>query len=243
MQREKYLSSANVISASVFSATDAVSQYFNLATVNKELAEENAQLRAQLKQSYISGISRQKQIKDSSLSQQYTYQVAKVINNSTNRRKNYLTLNRGEKHGVKKDMAVISSGGIVGIVDDVSEHFCTVVSFLNTNYRVSAKFKKNNYFGSCYWVGGPIRKAFLGEIPYHVDVSKGDEIVTNSFSSIYPSGIPIGTVSDFSVSDEENFYDITIDLAVDFKNLEYVYIVGNLLRTEQVALENDVVHD
>jgi rod shape-determining protein MreC len=243
LQREKYLSSANFISGAFFSASDAVSQYFNLVHVNKSLAEENAALRQKLKVNYLPSAAIAHTVTDTSLLIQYSYIVAKVVNNTTSLNKNYLTLNRGSKHGIVKDMAVISPKGIVGIVDAVSDNYSTVISVLNTNYKISAKFKKNNYFGSAYWEGGDIRQAFLAEIPYHANVEIGDTIVTNGYSAIYPPGIPIGTVSSFAVSREDNFFDIIITLSVDFKNVGYVYAVNNYLRGEQLSIEKRTGND
>lgn len=243
LQREKFLSSANELTASIDEKIDEVTQYFALPTVNRSLAEENALLRRMLGYNYMPNLEVKKLKMDTVSIQQYDYMFAKVISNTTARHKNYLTLNRGSIHGVEKNMAVIAPQGVVGIVDEVSEHFCTVVSLLNTNYRVSAKFAKSNYFGSCYWKGGNPRQANLGEIPYHVDVHEGDSIVTSGFSAIYPAGIPIGTVAKFSVSGEDNFYDIRINLAVDFSSIDYVYVISNLLRKEQLELENVTSND
>ncbi len=243
MQRDKYFSSANALTASVDEKIDQMTQYFFLPSINRSLAEENALLRRQLGYNFMPNLV-VKDLKIDTISiQQYDYMFAKVINNTTSRHKNYLTLNRGSIHGVEKNMAVIAPQGVVGIVDEVRKHYCTVVSLLNTNYRVSAKFSKSNYFGSCYWEGGDPHHAQLGEIPYHVKVSKGDSIVTSGYSAIYPAGIPIGTVADFKVSQEDNFHDITLNLAVDFNNIDYVYIISNLLRKEQLELQNKASND
>lgn len=243
LQRNKFLSSANEFTASIDERIDEVTQYFTLPTVNRSLAEENALLRRMLGYNYMPHLEVKKLKLDTVSIQQYDYMYAKVINNSTGLHKNYLTLNRGSIHGVEKNMAVIAPQGVVGIVDEVSEHFCTVVSLLNTSYRVSAKFAKSNYFGSCYWEGGNPRQANLGEIPYHVDVHVGDSIVTSGYSAIYPAGIPIGTVAKFSVSGEDNFYDIAINLSVDFKSIDYVYVISNLLRKEQLEIEKETAND
>ena len=243
LQRAKFFTSANTVTASIDALIDNATQYLSLSKVNRSLAEENALLRRQLGYNFMPKLVVKDLKIDTELIQQYDYMFAKVVSNTTSRHKNHLTLNRGSIHGVEKNMAVIAPEGVVGIVDEVREHFCTVVSLLNTNYRVSAKFANSNYFGSCYWEGGNPRHAKLGEIPYHVNVQEGDSIITSGYSSIYPAGIPLGTVSRFSVSGEDNFYNITIMLAVDFSNVDYVYIISNLLRQEQLELQKTSSND
>ena len=53
--------------------------------------------------------------------------------------------------GIAPEMGVITGHGIIGIVKEVSAHYSTVISFLNTQSKVSVRFKKNNYFGSMFW--------------------------------------------------------------------------------------------
>ncbi len=239
-QGSRFIASSNVVYSNIYYVTDAVSQYFNLRTINKQLALENAQLRKESVESQFSKEIDPLLIKDTIYKQQYEFISAKVLNNSIHTPQNYITINKGRRHGVYRDMAVISPTGVVGIVKSVSENFAKVLSVLNTQYRVSAKFAKNNYYGSVYWNGKNYRKAVLAEIPYHVNVKEGDEIITNSYSNIYPSGIPIGKVSKFSKSDNDNFYTIEIELSTDFKNIEYVYVVQNLYKNEREILEEEI---
>ena len=139
-------------------------------------------------------------------------------------------------------MAVVSPNGIVGVVNGVSKRFSTVMSLLNTDLHISAKIKKNNYFGSLSWDGKNYREAILYEIPHHVPVSKGDTIITSGFSTIYPEGVLIGTIKDFEVKGG-NFYEITVRLSTDFKNLTYVNLVSNLRKEEQIELEEQLEYD
>ena len=169
--------------------------------------------------------------------------TAKVINNSTNRRNNYLTLNKGSKQGVKPEMGVICSDGIVGIVKDVSEHYCSVISFLHKDSRFSARIKKNGYIGSMVWNGYDETHGTLNDIAKHVKVSKGDTIVTSSYSAIFPDGVFIGIVDEVTSTGGNNFQDITVKLSTPFGKLSYVYIISNLYKDEQKALEEPLKND
>ena len=149
-QRAHFLNSSNVVSGSIYQTYSGITDYFGLKYQNKKLAKENIVLRNQLR-GLFSEEMRTGVVKDRLHNQQYIYMLAKVVNNSTNRRKNYLTLNIGSKQGVKTEMAVISSDGIVGIVRDVSDNFSSVMSLLHESIRIPVTIKK---FGKIQFLPG-----------------------------------------------------------------------------------------
>lgn len=239
-QNRSYLTSANQISGSVYDSYSSFTDYLALKDANKSLADENAQLKMALRPAFKSSKVSFQQIHDSIYQQQYVHTPARVINNSVNRKCNYLTLNKGRKQGVHPDMAVVSSNGVVGVVSNVSDNFSTIISILNSNLKVSSKIKKNGYFGSLVWDEKDYRKAVLHDIPSHVDVEIGDTVVTSGYSSMFPEGEMVGVVSDFQIKKGSSFLEITVELATDFKNISYVFVIGDLLQTEQDELENQL---
>jgi rod shape-determining protein MreC len=209
--------------------------YLNLSDINTKIAQENVALRNKLDM-----ITRHNNllftVSDSSLDQQYSYFSAEVINNSTNRQKNFFTLNKGTKQGVAVDMAVISPDGVAGIIVSSSENFSVAMSLLNLDFHLSARIKSTGYFGSISWDGKDYRHALLNEIPLHVLVSIGDTIQTTGYSAIFPQGLLVGVVDSFEKSGGD-FYKIRVLLAADFRKLTYVSVIGNLKKLEQVELE------
>ena len=133
-------------------------------------------------------------------------------------------------------MGVISPGGVVGKVQDVSEHYALVTSVLHTNMFISALVKRSNTLGSLQWDGRNSRRASLTNIPIHINIIQGDTIVTSGYSGVYPSGIAIGTVAQVRPEEDAAFYTIDVDLATDFYQLAYVYVVDNKLRNEKDSL-------
>lgn len=234
-QRESVVSTSNEFVGKIYAAYSDVTDYLTLGITNRLLAEENARLRRADSNSFYDKSFRVMKVNDTIGFQQYEYITARVINNSVTKVNNYLTLDAGSNKGVKKDMAVISSNGVVGIVKDVSEHFCTVMSVLNSKTRISSMIKKNGYFGSTIWSGASPSIGNLLDIPSHAKVSVGDTIVTTSFS-IYPKNIMVGRVSEIGTSGE-SFKEIKIRLSTDFQNISYVYIVRNILKEERDSLE------
>ena len=242
-QRSHFLNSSNAISGSMYETYSGITDYFGLKETNRKLADENVMLRNQLRQSYTYQTNTAVTVKDSMQKQQYVYLSAKVVNNSTNRRKNYLTLNAGTNQGVKTEMGVISSDGIVGIIRDVSGNFCSVMSVLHENTRIPVNIKKFGENSILTWSGEDEWHARMERIPSHLQLAKGDTIVTSSYSSIFPSGVMVGTIESFEKIAGNTFYNVTIKLSTDFNRLSYVKIVNNLMKNEQTALEKATQHD
>jgi len=236
-QRASLINSSNNLSANVLKTSQNVRGYFYLKDVNENLANENAELRSRLLESYAMIYNDLNTVKDTTLKQKYTFTSAKVVNNSTNRRNNYLTLAKGSKQGIAKDMAVITNTGIVGQVKDVSDNFCTVMSMLHSKTIVSAKIKKDGSYGPLTWDGADFEIATLSDIPTHVNLKKGDTIVTSAYSLTFPENIKIGTVESWERKSGSYFYTVKVKLLTNFKKLSHVYIVNNLMKEEQQELE------
>lgn len=240
-QRSKYIQFSTSFSGGIFRQVSGLKQYFTLKSTNADLAQENIELRNKL-------ASFRKQIKekkdtliDTLYKQRYVYFTARVVNNSVNKLYNYMTLNKGSNDGVKLDMAVITNKGIVGFVNGVSEHFSTVMPVINRDFKVAGKFKSNGFWGSVVWLGNNPDVCNFNDVSHHVKVNKGDTITTVGSSS-FPEGIPIGTVveTDFKGG---NFINVKIKLANDFRAVNYVTLVDDLMKGEQIGLEKKGKHD
>jgi len=237
-QKVKYLNSANRVSASLYGSFNAVSNYFKLAGINHELSDENARLKAMLFNRYALPPDRVS-IHQPVFPSDSVFQLisARVINNSVNDPYNYITLDKGSRDGIKPDQGIVSAGGIVGVVSNVSSSYAVGLSLLNQRWNVSARLKRSGYFGPLSWDGNDYRSASLREIPFYVQINTGDTVVTSGFSSIFPEGILIGTIQSFSQPEGDNYYDIKVKLSVDFKALSFVQIVDNKRKEEVENLE------
>ena len=235
--RSSLLNSANFVSGSVYASYSNTVGYFHLKEVNDSLMAENAELYARLPKSHRRPGSDEVEICDPLTPQVYTYLNAKVINNTTSKVNNHITIDIGYKDGVRENMGVIGPNGVVGVVTNVSDNFSSVMSILHKDCRISSKIKRSNYSGSVSWGGFDINHAELNGIPEHVAVEKGDTIVTSGFSSIFPEHVNIGIVEEYNIPKGSNFYNISLRLFTEFKQLRYVYVVNYLYKEEQKALE------
>lgn len=214
--------------------------YFRLRQVNDELVRENTILKREIVSLSSARQEGMTAVTDSVNGVNYTYLNARVISNSVNKQKNFITLDKGTRHGVALGMGVASPSGVVGVVVGVSRNYSVVMSLLNTDFRLSASIARNDYFGSLAWDGTNYRYARLSEIPHHVTVNEGDTIVTSGFSAIFPAGLMAGTLTGEQKRGGD-FVSLKVMLSVDFKKLTNVYVIGNLTREEREKLEEEVV--
>jgi rod shape-determining protein MreC len=210
--------------------------YFSLREINLAMARENAALKNRIEQMAGKEDYVFIPVTDTIYRQKYVYSSATVINNSVNRQKNFYTINRGRRQGLTNDMAVSSGTGIAGVIVGLSDNYSVVMSVLNLDFRVSARIKSNDYFGSLTWDGRDPLYAILNEIPQHVPLSEGDTIETTGYSAVFPEGVMIGTISSYEKPGSD-FYNIKVELATDFRKLRFVSVIGNKEKTEQVELE------
>lgn len=231
--RSKFITSTNFITGSIYENTSNVSSYLNLNEQNKNLVIENQNLKNQID-------LLKKQLEESKLntsidstngSQKFLYTSGKIISNTYHKKHNYLIVNIGKTKGAKKEMGVINNKGIIGITDDTSNNYSRVQSILNKNFKVNAKFKNNNHFGSLVWNGEDYNIVQLTDIPRQAIYNIGDTIVTGGKSTIFPGGILIGEVLN-KPENNSAINSIDIKLFNDMSNLNTVYIIKNFNKDE-----------
>lgn len=241
--RSRFLHAANGVTGSVYENYSGMVNYFNLQEVNDSLLSENARLRSQLANSYTDDGIRRTVIYDSlseNFQQVFEFIEASVISNTTNATANYFFINRGTKHGIDKEMGVVTNNGIAGIVVDVSKNYSVAMSLLHQNISLSAKLKEQNANGILNWDGSDIGLVRLIDIPKSTRIDIGDEVVTNGYSNIFPADISIGHVEDFRRMEGTNFVEVDVRLNMNFNSLSYVYVVDHLRIEELNKLEEEL---
>jgi rod shape-determining protein MreC len=235
--RSKVISSANFLSGGVYERINSMEEYLHLKEQNDQLALENANLKSLLfktkDSAEIPNLDSLKGVLPKDII------VSKVIHNSFNVYENFLTLNSGAKSGVKPDMGVVNSLGIVGIIDNVSANYSTVISILNIKSQINAKIKNSDHFGTLNWDGKNAGFVQLIDVPRLASIRKGDTIVTGGQSVIFPENIGIGTIENIYIpGDKTHYYTINVKLFNDMTNLGHVYIIKTENSEEIRNLEN-----
>ncbi|OEJ99243.1 rod shape-determining protein MreC [Flavivirga aquatica] len=223
--KSKFINSANFLTGGIYNSVNNISVYLNLKSQNQLLVEENNRLRSLVLNSGIEIDSTY--IDSTSFNNIYNVYNANIIKNNYSLTDNILTINKGNNDSIKQDFGVISSKGIIGIIDRTSNNYATVISILNTTSKISAQLKKTNHFGTLIWNAKSPEFVQLIDIPKIAPVKTGDTIITSGRSSIFPKGIPVGVISNFQLDTSENYYEINIQLFNDMTNLEHTYIIKN----------------
>ncbi|WP_142785319.1 rod shape-determining protein MreC [Changchengzhania lutea] len=235
--KSKFINSANFLSGGIYNSLNGFTSYFSLKSQNEMLSEENKRLKAIV---YNSGRDQDSTYIDTaSYGENYQFSTAKIIRNSYSASANILLINKGRHDSINEDFGVITSKGIVGIINNVSNNYATVISVLNTTSKISAQLQKTNHFGTLTWDGNSTAYAQLTDIPKIAPLKTGDTIVTSGRSSIFPKGIPVGTVANFNLGEAENYYTINLKLFNDMTNLEHIQIIENKNSPEINTLLNE----
>ena len=242
--RNLIFGSSNTVVAQISSISGRVRSYLGLRDENKALFEQNGQLQLQVikLEREIAYMKAHAQTYDSlfvadTVTMPYHFVTAEIVNSNVSSLSNYLTIDKGTKDGVKVDMGVVTTQGIVGIVSVADEHFSVVISVLNPKLLVSCKLLNGNYHGSLVWDGRDPRYAYLDDLPRHAIFKEGDTVVTTGFSTAFPPNVMVGTVAKFEKKRDQNFYSLKIKLATDFSAIKSIRVIQNDFREEREAVE------
>jgi rod shape-determining protein MreC len=247
LQGNDIVSSANTIAGIVYKKQSDVMYYFGLRKMNDSLLNENAMLRKMLNRVHTVDTLRDSLVRMATGPEDtathiieyanYVYMTARVINNSTNASDNYVTINRGSKDGVRKNMAVISGTGVVGRVEHVSAHFASILSALSTKLKVNVKLKDGTN-GLVVWDEKSAGILTMIDVPQQVNVKKGDTVLTNNFSLFFPPDVMVGTVIKTEVEKKKGVQIVYLRSSTNFHNLQYVYVIDNKFALEKKQLED-----
>lgn len=236
-QNRVFLTSAGTFNGYIAEKTTNINHYFSLADEVERLKAANATLLAERDNARHPLDS----TANDSLSflQKFEFTPATVVNKSYFGNNNYLTINKGSREGIKVNQGVISDDGLVGIVTAVGNHFSKVMTLLHRTTSISAMISKKQSFGSIVWEGNDPTMVSLLAIPKHIEISKGDTILTSGYSNIFPADLHIGEIASFNVGKGNNNYQIKVKLFNDLTTIKHVYVIDNLLLEELQTLEAD----
>lgn len=241
--RSQYLTTASRVSGSILEIRNDIAKHFNLSDNNSSLQKENIKLREQIPLSFMKLENGLIKIDDTLHKQQYEYTSATIINSTHDKRNNYFTLNIGSTQGIKRGMGVFSSNGVVGVIHNVSPHYAVVKSCLTENINIDVMIEKTGQFGLLKWNGKDANKGTMWGVSNDTKVKRWSKVVTRGGGGIFPRGLTVGKVESTQVVEGKPLWDVTILFSEDYKSLQRVYVVKNLLRTEQEELENLISND
>ena len=233
-----YLTSANHVTGKVYEWESELTSYLSLKEVNRQLVSDNVEMRLRLASLERALDSlRKESVRIDFVAPEYHLVHAQVVKATLHRNNNYLTIDKGRRDGIRPEMAVISSGGVVGIVYLTSDHYSIVIPLLNVRSSVSCKARNSKYFGTLQWQRGAVNIAYVIDVPRHANVHKGEVVETNGYSEVFPAGIPIGKILDVGDSPDGLSFMLKVQLFTDFSTLRDVSVITNYSREEKKLLE------
>lgn len=241
--RSQYLTTASAVSGQLLTYRNDVTKHFQLPYNNRKLQYENIQLRQRLPESFIKVQGAIFKIDDTLQRQQYEYIPAVVINSTVNKRNNYFTLSSGKSSGIYRGMGVFSNKGIVGIIHNVSDHYAVVKSVLTEDINIDVMVEKNGIFGLLKWNGKNPKIGTISSISNDLTLKKWSKIVTRGGSGIFPRGLPVGKIKSLKTVEGKPLWDVEIYYSEDYRKIQNVYVIKNLMLHEQKELEKKIPSD
>lgn len=238
-QKNVYFTTANDVVGTTYNVISGITSYIHLQEVNQELEMTNEQLRKenyQMRQQMRS-MQQDSLMRMPELPQQYDLVSAQVVNMTLHKANNLITINKGEADGIRPEMGVICSQGVVGIVYMTSRHYSIVMPLLNVNSKVSCRLRTSEFFGSLIWQRGYANIAYVTSVPRHAPVKKREIVETNGYSDIFPPGLPIGVVQEIGDSPDGMSYFLRVKLFANFPTLREVSVITNYDMSERRQLE------
>jgi rod shape-determining protein MreC len=224
--RNSVIHSTGNITGQILETRSGIYDYFNLKKQNQALSQENARLRMRLLSAGDTLLGQETTL---IFADSLPYQVipARVIKNDYNKLDNFLTIDIGNQQDIEEDMGVISSNGLVGMIDVTGDNYSRVISVLNSAISLNAQIKGTSTIGSLTWDGNDPYLMHLLDVPRLARVSKGDTIITGQQSTTFPPDIDIGVIEDAQLVENGSRYDIEVRLFNDMTDLGYVYVIKN----------------
>lgn len=243
-QSAAFFTSTNSVVGDIYNALAQTESYFNLRGENETLLEQNKELIKEISTLRTQLTEIQNRIALDSCAivkankENLIFNTAKIVNNSLNSLNNFMVIDKGLNDGIEQEMGVFDNRGVIGIIYLTSEHYSLILPLLNSKSSVSCRIKGHNSFSTLQWDGKDTQYSYLVDLPRYTYFAQGDTVETSGYSSIFPAGIPVGTIEKLEDSPDGMFYRAKVKLFVDFSTLTSVFVVGNSEYKELKKLES-----
>ena len=238
--RSQYLTTASNFAGTVYGWRNDFTKQINLSRTNDSLQRKIIELRKKQSDSYMRIDRESVKINDTIFHQQYEYIPGTVINSTVDKPNNYFTINIGKLQGVKPGMGVISDDGVVGVIHNSSAHFSVVKTVLTENINIDVIIQPIGLFGLLKWDHGDATHGIIAGISNDLKIKKWSKVYTKGGSGIYPRGILVGRVEKMETVEGEAFWNVKVKFSEDYRSLQKVYVVRNLLLEEQRKIEASI---
>lgn len=229
------------IIASVQSAFDWVPNPWDLEVENRALRELNRDLSLEAMRLRDAGVKVEelREMLEFRESSPMKLLAAEVVGKPTLQLRNYVTIDRGAKAGIKVGMPVITPSGLVGRIVGMNDNYAIALLVINADSRIAARTLRARNNGILVW--DKEERLLLQNVPAVLTQTLGDTVITSGLSSIYPEDIVIGTIEKVEEEQGTLYHRITVKPTVNFATLEEVFVVLHVPERSRIELEQEVL--
>lgn len=223
-----YLASAP-IQITFWGAGDRVSDFFEAITRAENLKKENEKLEFKIKELFaemvmLRELKKENQVLrealDIGLQKEFKMVFAQITGKDI--AQDSVLINKGLEDGISKDMPVVTQHRIlVGRISNVYDNFSRIMLISNKESAFSVNIQDTKAIAR----GRGAAQLLLDFVPHNVKIREGDKVVTTALEGIFPKGLLIGYLKNIKRLDVEPFQQAEIQLAVDIKELRYVFVI------------------
>lgn len=205
-------------------ALSSLDRFRSVAHENEQLKEENARLRQELYHASegLEELARLHTLVRFDDKWDFPIVTARVVGHNPGRFLTTLIINRGTYHGIKANMPVFSTKGLVGKVTKASFTHSRVQLLSDPNLKLSVMERRTRVVGFLESADGHMLSAM---VPTHAGVTEGDTIITSGLGGIFPKGIPVGTVKEVRRADLDVMRSLDVSPFQEVSSLEEVFIM------------------
>jgi rod shape-determining protein MreC len=154
--------------------------------------------------------------------QPFSTVAVQVIGRDLSPASSTVTINKGSANGIRKDMAVITSDGVVGKIQTALSGTAKVILLTDPGSTVAVRVQRNREEGL---LEGRLISCALKYVSFYSDIQEGDLLVTSGLDGIYPKGLPVATVTGVSKHEASTFQSVVARPAVSLSRLEEALVL------------------
>ena len=165
--------------------------------------------------------------------------AAHIIGTSGTDLSRVLVIDKGSNHGLKTDMPVITPDGVVGKVRDVFANTAQILEINDQTSGLGIVLTQTRLRGILR--GNAAGQTEIIDILPDERIQPGEQVVTSGGDSVYPSGLPVGTVERVVNDPEHNPYvAVLVRPAVNLSRLDDVLVITQTQNTMPATMQQDI---
>lgn len=202
----------------------------NLQNENDELKQKNNELEEKLREFESIKAENQTLKEYMKLTEKYSdYKTvgADVISRDISNYSKTIVINAGKNSGIKENMTVIASEGLVGFVISATDNTAKVQTIVDSSSNTSSIISSSRESVVCKGMLEGKNELKAVYIPTDAQIASGDNIETSGLGGIYPKGIFIGKVNKVINGSNINDRYAIVNTGVNFNKLDTVLVITN----------------